>query len=101
MRANYRTDVAGYLMAISADYSWQSETQYDLSTSPNTLQPAYGIFNASISLASTDSGWRVTLVGKNLADKSYSQVLYPGGNTTRGVPRDDKRYYGVNVRYDF
>ena len=101
VRANYRTDVAGYLMAISADYSWQSETQYDLSTSPNTLQPAYGIFNASISLASTDSGWRVTLVGKNLADKSYSQVLYPGGNTTRGVPRDDKRYYGVNVRYDF
>ncbi len=102
LRANYRTDVAGYLLAVSGDYTWQSETQYDLSTSPNTLQPAYGVFNASVSLASTESGWRVTLVGKNLADKSYSQFLLPGGaNTQRSVPRDDKRYYGVNVRYEF
>ena len=101
LRANYRTDVAGYLMAVSADYTWQSETQFDLSTSPNTLQPSYGIVNASVSLASTASGWRVTLVGKNLADKSYSQFLLPGANTQRAVPRDDRRYYGVNVRYEF
>ncbi|MEI6738359.1 MAG: TonB-dependent receptor, partial [Pseudomonadota bacterium] len=101
LRANYHTDVAGYLMAISADYTWQSETQFDLSTSANTIQPAYGTFNASVSLADIGSGWRVTLVGKNLADKSYSQFLLPGANTQRSVPRDDKRYLGVNVRYDF
>jgi iron complex outermembrane receptor protein len=101
VRANYRTDMAGYLVAFSTDYTWQSETQFDLSTSPNTLQPAYGIWNASVSVASTASGWRVTLVGKNLADKSYSQFLLPGANTQRSVPRDDKRYYGVNVRYEF
>jgi iron complex outermembrane receptor protein len=101
LRANYRTDVAGYLVAFSTDYTWQSETQFDLSTSPNTLQPSYGIWNASVSVASTASGWRVTLVGKNLADKSYSQFLLPGANTQRSVPRDDKRYYGVNVRYEF
>ncbi|MFN5190445.1 MAG: TonB-dependent receptor [Burkholderiales bacterium] len=101
LRANYRTDMAGYLVAFSTDYTWQSETQFDLSTSPNTLQPSYGIWNASVSVASTASGWRVTLVGKNLADKSYSQFLLPGANTQRSVPRDDKRYYGVNVRYEF
>ena len=101
LRANYRTDVASYLFALSADYAWQSETQYDLSTSLNTLQPAYGIFNVSVALASTDSGWRVTLIGKNLADKSYSQFLYTGANTTRAVPRDDRRFFGVNVRYEF
>ena len=88
-------------MAISTDYTWQSETQYDLSTSRNTLQPAYGTFNASVALASTDGGWRVTLIGKNLADKSYSQFLYSGANTTRAVPRDDRRFFGVNVRYEF
>ena len=100
VRGSYRTDVAGLLMEVAGDYTWQSETQFDLSTSPNTLQPSYGIFNASVSVA-TPNGWRVTLVGKNLADKSYSQFLLPGANTQRSVPRDDKRYYGVNVRYEF
>lgn len=101
VRGSYRTNVAGLLMEVAADYTWQSETQFDLSVSPNTLQPSYGIFNGSVSLASTASGWRVTLVGKNLADKSYSQFLLPGANTQRSVPRDDRRYYGVNVRYEF
>ena len=101
MRGNYRTYFSQYQMAISTDYTWQSETQYDLSTSRNTLQPAYGTFNASVALASTDGGWRVTLIGKNLADKSYSQFLYSGANTTRAVPRDDRRFFGVNVRYEF
>ena len=100
IRGSYRTDVAGYLMEVAADYSWQSATQYDLSTSANTLQPAYGVFNALVSLANSN-GWRVTLIGKNLADKSYSQFLLPGANTQRSVPRDDRRYYGVNVRYEF
>ena len=88
-------------MDLAADYTWQSETQFDLSTSTNTLTPGYAIFNASASLASTDSGWRVTLVGKNLGDKSYAQFLYTGANTQRAVPRDDKRYFGINVRYEF
>jgi iron complex outermembrane recepter protein len=101
VRANYRTDVAGYLVEFGTDYTWQSETQFDLSTSANTLQPGYGIWNASVSLANVGAGWRVTLVGKNLADKSYSQFLLPGANTQRSVPRDDSRYYGVNIRYDF
>jgi iron complex outermembrane recepter protein len=101
LRANYKTDIGGFLVDFGTDYTWQSETQYDLSTSPNTLQPAYGIWNASVSVANVGTGWRVTLVGKNLTDKSYSQFLLPGANTQRSLPRDAERYYGVNVRYDF
>lgn len=100
LRGSYRSTIAGLRTELAADYTWQSETQFDLSTSTNTLQPAYGIFNASLSLA-TGAGWRVTFVGKNLADKSYSQFLLSGANTQRSVPRDDRRYYGVNVRYEF
>jgi len=102
VRANYRMDVgSGLKLDLGADYSWQSEVQYDLSTSTNTLQPSYGIFNMSIALLNASSGWRVALLGKNLADKSYSAFLLSGANTQRSVPRDDQRYFGVNARLDF
>jgi iron complex outermembrane recepter protein len=101
VRANYRTDFGNYLVDFGTDYTWQSETQFDLSTSPNTLQPGYGVWNAAMSITNLLAGLRVTLVGKNLADKSYSQFLLPGANTQRSVPRDERRYFGINIRYDF
>jgi iron complex outermembrane receptor protein len=102
VRGNHKSDLgSGLTLDIGADYTWQSAVQYDLSISPNTIQPAYGIFNASVALANSNRGWRVALLGKNLGDKSYASFLLPGGNTQRSVPRDDRRYFGVNVRYDF
>jgi iron complex outermembrane receptor protein len=105
IRGSYVTQVAsGYRMEVGADYAWQSETQFDLYTSTpptNTLQPAYGIWNAYLALGDPRHGWRVALVGKNLGDKSYAQFLQPGATTQRSVPRDDERYYGVTARYEF
>ena len=88
-------------LELGTDYSWQSETQYDLSRSTNTLQPAYGIWNAYVAIADRARGWRLAVVGKNLSDKSYSQQLLAGANTQRSVPRDDHRYWGVTFRYQF
>lgn len=102
VRATYVTPImSGRRLELGADYTWQSQTQYDLSTSTNTIQPAYGIVNGYIGLSDPRSGWRVALVGKNLGDKSYSQQLLPGANTQRSVPRDDERYVGVTARYEF
>jgi len=102
VRADYWMPLAnGWRFETGADYSWQSDTQYDLSTSTNTIQPAYGIFNLYFALADRGKGWRVAVIGKNLADESYSSQLLPGANTQRSVPRDDQRYWGVNARYEF
>jgi iron complex outermembrane receptor protein len=102
IRGNYARQLAsGYRLEAGVDYAWQSETQFDLSTSTNTLQPSYGIWNAYLGLGDPRRGWRVALVGKNLGDESYAQYLQPGGNTQRSVPRDDERYYGVTARYEF
>ena len=62
---------------------------------------SYGIYNATLSLSDPSKGWRITVIGKNLADKSYSSFLLPGANTQRSVPRDDQRYFGVSARYEF
>ncbi|MEQ1515485.1 MAG: TonB-dependent receptor, partial [Usitatibacteraceae bacterium] len=102
IRANYKMDVAnGLRLDLGADYSWQSEVQYDLSIATTTIQPAYGIVNMSVALSSPAAGWRVALLGKNLTDRSYAAFLGAGANTQRSVPRDDQRYFGINARLDF
>ncbi|KQQ59206.1 TonB-dependent receptor [Pseudomonas sp. Leaf129] len=103
VRADYSIPLANGLdVELGTDYSWQSEVQYDISQNPDTKQGAYGIWNASIALADYTNGWRVALLGKNLADKSYSPMLASGsGYIYRALPRDDERYFGVQLRKDF
>ena len=102
LRANWWGNVgSGMRLDIGADYTYSSAVQYDLATSANTIQPSYGIYNATLSLSDPSKGWRITVIGKNLADKSYSSFLLPGANTQRSVPRDDQRYFGVSARYEF
>ncbi len=93
----------GLDVELSTDYAWQDHVQYSLDQNANTIQGAYGIWNASVALADYNDGWRVAVLGKNLADKSYSNGLaYSGANYVyRSVPRDDERYFGVEVRKDF
>jgi iron complex outermembrane receptor protein len=106
-RANYALGLAnGDTVDFSADYVYQTRTQYDLFQSPDAIQGAYGIVNAGIALSSAGSGWRIALVGKNLANRSYATYLAASasaaGNTiTRAVPRDDRRYVGITARKEF
>ncbi|WP_419737124.1 TonB-dependent receptor [Pseudomonas sp. COR18] len=103
VRADYTVPLNNGLdLELGTDFSWQSEVQYDIAQNVDTRQGAYGIWNASIALADYNQGWRVALLGKNLADKSYSPLLASGGNYIyRAVPRDDERYFGIQVRKDF
>jgi iron complex outermembrane receptor protein len=102
-RANYALALQnGLTVDFSADYSYQAKTQFDLFQSPDAIQGAYGVVNAGIALSSPTSGWRVALVGKNLANKSYATNLVTStGYVTRSVPRDDERYFGITARKDF
>lgn len=102
-RVNYAIPLSsGHIVDIASDYTWQSRTQYDLFQSANAIQGAYGIVNASVALSSPASGWRVALIAKNLTNKSYATNLVAStGYVTRAVPRDDARYFGINLRKEF
>jgi iron complex outermembrane receptor protein len=106
-RANYALALEnGSIVDFSADYAYQSKTQFDLFQSPDAIQGAYGIVNAGIALSPADGSWRVALIGKNLANRSYASNLVAStgalGNTvSRGVPRDDRRYVGITARREF
>jgi iron complex outermembrane receptor protein len=114
-KANVRAD---YLLPLNDKYDidfgarvrWQSDVQYDLAQSPDTIQKAFGIFDADITLTNKDDGWRVAVIGKNLFDKSYASYLQSSAATAasgtagyiyRWVPRDDSRYFGINIRKEF
>nr|WP_256680192.1 TonB-dependent receptor [Pseudomonas sp. Marseille-P9899] len=103
VRADYSIPLDNGLdIELGTDFSWQSKVQYDISQNADTVQGAYGIWNASVALADYNEGWRVALLAKNLADKSYSPLLATGGNYVyRAVPRDDERYFGIQLRKDF
>lgn len=102
LQGSYRFNLAnGMGLELGTDYTWQSKVQYDIGQFADTIQPSYGIVNASVTLSSP-TGWRVSVLGKNLSDKSYASFLGRGGAyVNRAVPRDDQRYFGVNLRYDF
>lgn len=103
LRANYKTPVGnGLTLDLGTDYNWQSRVLYDITQAPDTYQPAYGIVNATVAVSDVAKGWRIAVLGKNLANKSYASALGTGGSfIVRAVPRDDQRYYGVNARLDF
>jgi iron complex outermembrane receptor protein len=103
LRANYAVPLPNGLQAdFSADYTYQTKTQYDLFQSPLAIQGAYGIVNAAVELSSGEGGWRVALVGKNLTDRSYATFLGAStGYVSRTVPRDDQRYFGITARKEF
>jgi len=99
--ANYGMDVgASHRLDFGLDYTYQDDTQYDLSINPASIQPSWNVINASVALSPQDGRWRLALIGKNLTDESYSTNLLPGG-TQRGVPRDDQSYFGVTARWNF
>ena len=102
LRLKYAQSLGGKLsLDYGLDATWQSRTNFDLQQQPDSFQKAYTIYNARVALQSTD-GWTLALVGRNLTDQSYSSLIFSAGNSiNRYVPRDDQRYWGVSLRYDF
>ena len=87
---------------LQSDGSYKSATQYSLTQTPDTIEPGYGLWNASVALIGGDR-WEVRALVKNILDRHYSN--YRGYGTTAGavrfVPRDNDRYFGVNARTRF
>ncbi len=92
-------------LELNSDCSYRTKTQYSITQTPDTIQPAYGIWNASIALVGDKDGHRWSLRGivKNIADKHYSSFLNYGAvaGLTRFVPRDNDRYFGVTGTAQF
>jgi iron complex outermembrane receptor protein len=104
LQVDYEEPMTSQLdLDLNTDWNWQSKTQYQLTETADTVQPAYGIWNASFGLIDHTGGWSVRFLIKNIANQHYSSFLAHGniGGLGRFVPEDDTRYFGVNMHKDF
>ena len=89
-------------LGLKTDYSWQDKQQDSLGQTPDTIQPAYGIWNASVVLTDHQSDWNVRLIVKNITDQHYYLVVgESNGGLVGTVPRDFARYAGISIHKDF
>ncbi|MBS0362696.1 MAG: TonB-dependent receptor, partial [Proteobacteria bacterium] len=56
---------------VQADMSYQSSQYMDSSLDPRSFQSAYSIYDASAGISGKDGKWRLSVWGKNLANKFY------------------------------
>lgn len=69
-------------------------------TNPEAFLPDYGIINASIAFSFNDDAYRISLIGKNLADESFV-TTYSGDGFRYQIPRDADRHFGIQLRAKF
>ncbi len=101
-RLAYFTPIAaGGGIELSTDYDWRSQVQFSINETPDSIQGAYGIWNAGATLTGF-AGLRLSVIVKNIADQHYATTLTTfGAGVVRYVPRDDSRYVGFGVRKTF
>jgi iron complex outermembrane receptor protein len=107
--ASHQRQITAALTAyLAADFSWRSSFNTSATRDPNTVIEAYGLVNASVGIGAANDAWRLTLWGKNLADKNYAASIFgsPFGDRRGGdyahVPTiDSARRLGVSLNLRF
>jgi len=67
---------------------------------PAVKLPDYHMVNASVAFSFKDDRYRLTVIGKNLADDEFA-TTFSGDGFRYQIPREADRYFGVNVRANF
>ncbi len=103
VRADYLAYSTGrYDVSLKTDYSYQAKQQDSIAQTPDTIQPAYGVWNASISLTDKMADWDARLVVRNIANQHYYTIIgEANGGLVGTVPRDFSRFVGVSIHKDF
>jgi len=88
---------------ITGDVSWRSETQYDLSQNPDTVQGSFAIFGGRIGLKDEANDWQIALWGKNLLDRDYAMAIFNTPFLYTGYSQflGSERTFGVEVSAKF
>lgn len=83
--ANYEVSITDSItLLLATDYSWRDDEQFSANGDPNTIQPAYGIWNASAGVAFNDGQFELRGFVRNIADTSYANLISPNAADTSG-----------------
>jgi len=71
----------GLKLQAALNGRWQGKSSADLEGNPLFVIDSYGLLNGSIGLSSPDSGWELSLWGRNLTDEYYWTAVSSNANT--------------------
>ncbi len=100
----YTIPVGRLELAPNLTVSYQDESFADLNEPAALRIPAYTTTDLIITLRDPDNKFRVSLIGRNLGDQTYSVLRTaggPGGAPRLQIPRDADRYFGIQARFNF
>lgn len=85
------------------DYAYKSKVYHDTLNSPRATQAGYGLLNMSLTFATLDSNWSVSMFGSNLMDKRYilAGTDFVGGLGFAEVQYARPREWGVRLTYRY
>ena len=88
----------------AADWAYRSRTFFGVGN-PNTIQPGYSVVNATLGLGSADDEVRVSVFVRNLFDKRFAAIIFPGffdlGQVAQILPDNAFRRVGVVIDWRF
>ncbi|HUB84084.1 MAG TPA: TonB-dependent receptor, partial [Rhizomicrobium sp.] len=91
-------DKTGY---VHVSYHHTSNVQYSNNQDPNTIQKAYGLFDASAGLETNDGRYALSVFVKNLFDQHYASLIVANslfaGAYDQILPEDSRRLVGVSL----
>ena len=102
--ANFETPLTDDVdLLFATDYSWQDDEQFSATGDPMTIQPAYGIWNASAALSFADGMFELRGFVRNITDKHYATLITPNSADTSGgyaqyLSRYRERQAGLTLR---
>ncbi|MFT4251944.1 MAG: TonB-dependent receptor [Caulobacter sp.] len=101
LTALFDHDLAGGLKLQAAlNGRWQAKSSADLEGNPLFAIDSYGLLNASVGISSPDSGWEVSLWGRNLTDEYYWTAVSSNANTVVRFP-GKARTWGAALSWRF
>ncbi|MDB6089526.1 MAG: outer rane receptor protein [Gammaproteobacteria bacterium] len=93
---------------LIVSYVYTSTINFDIDQTPLAKQPGYGLLSASVVFADPSDKYELSVMGRNLTNKFYTDFITPVGNGVAAgsyarlqIPRDAERYFGVSLTAKF
>jgi iron complex outermembrane receptor protein len=106
--ADYKRPIlnGAWIIDGQTDFNWRSSVQFSPNGDPNTVQPAYGLWNGALSFSPAGQQWSIRGYVRNILDQHFAALISANASDSKGgysqfITRDEFRHYGVTLDVKF
>lgn len=86
---------------INLNYNWRGAIQWDIFQDPQAIEDSVGLLSGSLGIRAKNNSYTLSLFGKNLTNKYYTNSLTAGTAIVGFIPLDYRRQIGVKLSYSY